>query len=77
MREVSWPERIDATMIPPTSGSIMKPASMGVAPCTICRNCGSSAMPPNIAIPMSRLSTADSEKMPVRNSRSGSSAASP
>ena len=77
MREVSWPDTIDETMMPPTSGSIRKPDSIGVAPCTICRNCGSSAIPPNIAMPISRLTIAPSEKMPVRNSRSGSSASSP
>ena len=52
VREVTWPAMIDATMIPPTSGSMRKPASVGVAPRTICRNCGSSAMPPNIPTPI-------------------------
>ena len=40
-------------MMPSVSGSSSRPASVGVAPLTICRYSGSEARPPNMAMPMS------------------------
>ena len=63
-------------MIPATSGSMRKPLSIGDAPRTICRNCGSTAIPPNMAIPTITPITVTSENTLLRNRRSGSSASS-
>jgi hypothetical protein len=77
VRDVAWPERSEAVMIPATSGSMRKPLSIGDAPRTICRNCGSTAIPPNIVMPTITPTTVTSENTLLRNSRSGSRASSP
>ena len=59
VRDVTWPERSEAVMIPATSGSMRKPLSIGDAPRTICRNCGSTAIPPNIVMPTSTPTSRD------------------
>ncbi len=64
-------------MSPPTSGIICSPACVGVDPFTICRYCGTIAMPPNMPMPVMTAMIVVSEKTPLRNSRSGSRASSP
>jgi hypothetical protein len=77
VREVSWPAVSEAVMIPATSGSMRKPLSIGDAPRTICRNCGSTAIPPNIAMPTITPTTVTSENTLLRKRRSGRRASSP
>ena len=36
VREITWPETIEALIMPKTMGSIRKPDCIGVASCTIC-----------------------------------------
>ncbi len=76
MRDVSWPDVTEAIMIPATSGSMRKPDSIGEVPRTICRNCGSTAMPPNMAMPTITPITVTSENTLLRKRRSGSRASS-
>ena len=64
-------------MRPPTIGSISSPDLVGDAPLTICRYSGSTDMPPNIVMPMMATWAEATEKVGLRNSRSGSMASSP
>ena len=63
-------------MMPNTSGSICRPATVGLEPWTTCRYCGSSRMPPNMPTPSTMLETAPTANVRLRNIRSGSSASS-
>ena len=48
VREVIWPVMMPALIMPTTIGSIIRPAWVGEAPCTICMYCGSTVIPPNM-----------------------------
>src|SRR6266700_7621976 len=71
VRDVIWPEIIDAVMMPSTSGRISRPAFVGEAPFTICRYSGMDAMPPNMPMPMMNDCDAPIENGPDRNSCNG------
>ena len=63
--------------MPATSGSIMRPDSMGSAPCTICMYRGRVIIPPNMAIPTITPPAVTIAKVRSRNRRSGMRAWSP
>ena len=62
VREVNWPTPMPALIMPTTIGSIIRPAWVGEAPCTICMYCGSTVIAPNMAAPtitLAPMTTAD------------------
>ena len=61
------PEPIAPVMMPATSGIICRPATVGLEPCTICRYCGSSRMPPNMPAPRTMLPTLLTAKLRFLN----------
>ena len=71
------PAVIEPSMMPPTSGIICRPATVGLEPCTICRYCGSSRIPPNMPAPSTIEDSALIVKVRFVNIRIGSSASSP
>ena len=77
VREMIWPETIEPAMMPTVSGSSSRPASVGVAPFTICRYSGSAASPPNMPMPRMKFSSEPMPNVRPRKRRSGSSASSP
>lgn len=64
-------------MMPSVSGSICRPAWVGVAPLTICRYSGSDIIAPNIPAPCTTVTSVAIRNTGRLNRRSGSSAASP
>ncbi len=77
MREIIWPAKIEADMMPAISGSISRPAAVGEKPLTICRYSGIETRPPNMPMPRMKFSTEPMANVLPENSRSGMSASSP
>ncbi len=75
--EVTWPETMEALIMPTTSGSICRPEVVGVAPFTICRYCGIIIIAPNMPMPTISSTTLTRLNIPLWNSRTGISASSP
>ena len=63
--------------MPTTIGSIISPALVGEAPCTICMYCGSTVIAPNIAAPTITLAPMTTATVRIRKIRSGIRASSP
>ena len=70
------PEPIDPDIRPTISGSSHRPDSVGVAFSTSCMYSGRVAMAPNMARPISTLTTRPWANIRLRNSRMGISASS-
>ncbi len=62
--------------MPTTIGSIIRPASVGLAPCTICMYCGRIVIAPNIAAPTITLAPMTTAAARSRKIRSGIRASS-
>jgi hypothetical protein len=77
VREISWPDKIEAAMIPAVRGSSSRPASVGDTPLTIWKYSGSAARPPNIPMPRMKFSIDPMPNVRPRNRRSGIRASSP
>ena len=77
MRAINRPEPSEESISPATSGSSSRPDLVGEAPLTICRYSGMTDRPPNMAMPMMVTWPEATEKVRLRNIRSGSSASSP
>jgi len=77
VREITWPEMTDPSMMPSVRGMSSSPERVGVAPRTICRYSGRAEMPPNRPMPMTTATTDVSANVRLRKNRTGISASSP
>ena len=76
VREMIWPDPIEASRSPAIKGSVAKPDAVGLSPKTICRYSGRVSRAPNMPNPTSTPRTVAIENTRERKRRSGMIASS-